>query len=303
MKPTKLTVILVMCSFLYFSLANVWGEEEDREHHSIDISPELYAKYGLVERIVGPATLNSGAKVSGRITPIDEKLSHVSPRFSGVVREVRGKVGQVVQPGDALAIVQNNQNLQAFPVASAIPGVIVRRHATLGETVSENAVLFVVADLSSVWAEFAVYKQDVAKVKLGQRAFVSLADDLSPHSGEVIFFSPITEERTQSRVARVLLANPQGEFSPGAFVTGTIVFAEERLVLAVETNAVQQIGGRDTVFVFRNGEIVPERIQIGRANDQISEILSGMTAGEKYLSGKTFLLKAEFGKSEAEHED
>lgn len=301
MKSTSLTFLFALC-FFYLPTC-LKAEEEHHEEHTINISPDLYEKFGLEEKKASPAVLANGIKVSGRITPIDEKLSHVSPRFSGVVREVRGKVGQVVQPGDVLAIIQNNQNLQAFPVTAAITGVIVRRHATLGETVGESAVLFVVADLSSVWAELAVYKQDVSKVKLGQKVLVSLAADTAPHSGEVIFFSPITEERTQSRVARVLLANPQAEFSPGAFITGTIVASQEKLALSVDTNAIQQIEGKDTVFVVRDGKIVPETVQLGRSDEQVTEILSGLTDGESYLSGKTFLLKAELGKSEAEHED
>lgn len=278
------------------------GDEHEEEEPTIRISNEMLAKFGIAHKKAGQAFLANGVKVAGRITPIDEKLSHVSPRFSGVVREVRGKVGQIVQPGDVLAVVQNNQNLQTFPVSAAIPGIVIRRHATLGETVGESAVLFVVADLSSVWAEFAVYKQDISMVKLGQKVLVSTAEDVAPHTGEIIFFSPITEESTQSRVARVLLSNPESEFSPGAFVTGSIVTTNEKLELAVESQAIQQIEGKNTVFVVRGEEIAPEKVQIGRSDEQVTEILSGLAAGETYLSGKTFLLKAELGKSEAEHE-
>lgn len=298
---TAIFIITVFC--LLSSWTESIAEEAQHEEHSIRISAEMLEKFGLEVKKVGSAFITNKVKVAGRITPIDEKLSHVSPRFSGVVREVRGKVGQIVQPGEVLAIIQNNQNLQTFPVSAAIPGIVIRRHATLGETVGENAVLFVVADLSSVWAEFAVYKQDISTVKLGQKVFVSLAEDIAPHAGEIIFFSPITEESTQSRVARVLLSNPESEFSPGAFVTGDIVTSQEKLELAVESQAIQQIEGSDTVFVVRDDGIVPEKVQIGRTDERTTEILSGLAAGETYLSGKTFLLKAELGKSEAEHED
>lgn len=306
MKSKTTIIIAVICcvNFLnYGAFAQEHKEQHDDEEHAIRISPEILTRFGIEKKKAGQASLSNSVKVAGRITPIDEKLSHVSPRFSGVVREVRGKIGQLVKPGEVLAIIQNNQNLQTFPVSAAIPGMVIRRHATLGETVGENAVLFIVADLSSVWAEFAVYKQDISNLKLGQKVFVSLYEDIAPHAGEIIFLSPITEESTQSRVARVLLTNPEFEFSPGAFVTGNIVISQEKLELAVESQAIQQIGGSDTVFVLRDEEIVGRAVALGRSDDQVTEILNGLTSGEIYLSGKTFLLKAELGKSEAEHED
>ena len=304
----QITLILYLLLFnSEKSFAEDHGHSEGKEEHHeeegvLRISDEMLEKFGVVKSTVETAILSNGIKVAGRIVPIDEKLSHVSPRFSGVVREVHAKVGQSVKPDEVLAVIQNNQNLQTFSVTAAIPGTVIRRHATLGESIGENSTLFVVADLSSVWAEFAVYKDDISKIKVGQKVLVSTAEDTSPHTGEIIFFSPITEERTQSRVARVLLSNPDFEFSPGAFVTGDIVTSQEKTELSVESNAIQQIEGSATVFTIHDSEIEPKKVVVGKSDDQITEILDGLQVGQTYLSGKTFILKAELGKSQAEHE-
>lgn len=278
------------------------GHGHEEAEPNLALSDESLQRFGIALKEVGPVKIVEGIQVSGRIVPVDAKLAHVSPRFSGVVKEVSAKVGDLVKPGTPLALIQNNQNLQTFVLSPAIPGIVIKRHATLGESVTEESVLFIVADLTEVWVELAVYKQDVDKVRVGQKARVSVASHLEPQDGEVIFFSPVTEERTQSRVARISLRNPDPHFSPGAFVSGIVVTSEVPVPIAVQSDAIQQIEGKETVFVQHDGKFEPHPVVTGRTDGTFTEILKGLEAGEKYASGKTFLLKAELGKSEAEHE-
>ncbi len=258
--------------------------------------------FGLSLKEVGPGTIVEGIQVSGRIIPVDDKVAHVSPRFSGVVKEVRGKVGDYVKADTVLAIVQNNQNLQNFPLFSAISGIIIKKHATLGETVGEESVLFIVADLSEVWAELAVYKLDIDRVKVGQKARIFLPSHSSHFDGEVIFLSPITEEQTQSRLARVRIKNPDPHFSPGAFVSGNIITEEIKLENIIGLEAVQRIAGKETIFIREQDSFEPRAVTLGRRDEANVQVLSGVKQGERYAVGKTFILKAELGKSEAEHD-
>ena len=149
------------------------GAEESDEHgHGHEesgptkLEDQDLERFGISLEKAKPGVIVEGISVSGRIVPVDEKLAHVSPRFSGVIKEVKAKVGDVVKPDTLLAVLQNNQNLQSFSLYPSINGTVIKRHATLGETVREEDVVFIVADLSEVWAELAVYKQDVDKVAL-----------------------------------------------------------------------------------------------------------------------------------------
>ena len=311
MKNVIIILIGIFLLFPTFLLAEDDHDHEQGDEHghgheesepNLEVSEELLQRFGITIKEAGPATIAKGIQVSGRLVPVDAKLAHVSPRFSGVVKEVSANVGDRVQPGQPVAVIQNNQNLQTFTISPAIPGIVIKRHATLGEAVTEESVLFVVADLSEVWVELAVYKQDVDKVKIGQKARVSVDSHLKPQEGEVIFFSPITEERTQSRVVRILLKNPDPHFSPGAFVSGTIITSATQVPIAVESDSLQQIEGKDTIFVHHDGKFEPHSVLTGATDGTLTEILEGIEAGEHYASGNTFLFKAELGKSEAEHE-
>lgn len=289
------------------------GHEEEKEHghaggHGHEetgptpLSEEDLKRFGITLEDAKPGTIVDGISVAGRIVPVDEKLAHVSPRFSGVIKEVRAKVGDAVKADSLLAVIQNNQNLQNFSLYPSIAGTVIKRHATLGETVREEDVIFIVADLSEVWAELAVYKQDVDKVSIGQKAVLSIASHMKPIEGEVIFFSPITEEKTQSRLARIRIKNPDPHFSPGAFVSGRVVTSRVEVPLVIDSSAIQRIEGKDTVFVREQETFEPRSVILGRSDERGTEILSGLVLGERYAAGNTFILKADLGKSEAEHE-
>lgn len=287
-------------------------EEKDEHDHGgghgheetgpTQLSEEDLKRFGITLEDVKPGTIVDGISVAGRIVPVDEKLAHVSPRFSGVIKEVKAKVGDAVKADSLLAVIQNNQNLQTFSLYPSIAGTVIKRHATLGETVREEDVIFIVADLSEVWAELAVYKQDVDKVSIGQKAILSIASHMKPIEGEVIFFSPITEEKTQSRLARIRIKNPDPHFSPGAFVSGRIVTSTNAVPLVIDSSAIQRIESKDTVFVREGETFEPRSVVLGRSDERGTEILSGLTLGERYAAGNTFILKADLGKSEAEHE-
>lgn len=299
--------LLLLTPLFLGSILSAVAEEththsHDEKDSGIQIAETHLSRFGLSVKEAGEATIIAGIPVSGRIVPVDENLAHVRSRYSGIVEEVRASVGDRVRPDTLVAVIQNNQNLQTFPLFPAISGTVIKRHATIGEAVSEEDVLFIVADLSAVWAELAVYKQDVDRVALGQKARVTIASHLGSQEGEVIFFSPITEEKTQSRLARIRITNPDPHFSPGAFVSGTIVTETRPVPIAIELSAVQTIEGKDTIFVRTEDSFVPRSVVLGIRDDTRAEILSGVGEGEQYAAGNTFILKAELGKSEAEHE-
>lgn len=276
--------------------------EHEEEPGHIRIPEERLERLGLRIAKARPAAIVQGVRASGRLVPVDSRLAHVSPRFSGVIKQVLAEVGERVEPGRALAVLQNNQNLQPFQLTPAIAGLVIKRHAVIGEVATEADVLFVVADLAELWAELAIYKPDVGLVAVGQTARVWLDAPDRYEGGEVIFVSPITEEKTQTRLVRVRLKTPPAAFSPGAFVNAVIGRAETSVPLAVEASAVQQIAGKSTLFIRAGEELLPRTIVTGRSDEQMVEVLEGLKAEEEYAAGDTFILKAELGKGAAEHE-
>ena len=276
--------------------------DEHEEEGVIKLTDEALKSARIDVRDAGSATLAMQLRVNGRISPVSSNVAHIASRFSGVIREVKKDIGDPVAAGDVLAIVESNQNLQKFEVRALKAGIITDRHATIGESIKEDDALFIVMDLSQLWADFMIFQRDVSKVKIGQDISVHIAGRVEPFKSKLFFISPIVDDTTQSRTARAVISNPDNTLAPGAFVTGQIAIADYQVPVAVTYEGLQTIEGKDVVFVKDEDGFEKREVSVGRSDGTYSEVLSGINVGEKYAATNSFILKAELGKSEAEHE-
>jgi cobalt-zinc-cadmium efflux system membrane fusion protein len=266
------------------------------------IAAPVAERAGVVSEKAQSRSIQTSILTRGKIVPSEHRLAHIIPRFAGIVKEGRKHIGDPVAKGEVLAIIESNQSLQPFEVRSQIAGTIINGHLIVGEYVAENQWVYIVADISEVWAEFSVALRDRERVAVGQRVYTRSADGGTEVEGTISYISPYSDERTQSQVVRVVIPNKEGRFVPGMFVTARIVTEEVVVPVAVKRSAVQSF--RDWQVVFRRDgetyEIQP--IETGRSDGEWVEIASGLSAGEEYVSGNPYVLKADILKSGASHD-
>lgn len=282
------------------------SEEASHDHAEegvVTLTSETAKASNLEAKEAGPRSLKLKLKVNGRIAPVSSKVAHIAPRFPGIIREVRKDVGDRAEAGDILAVIESNQTLQIYEVRTSRPGLITNRHATVGESVQADEPLFILMDFTDVWADFTAFQRDSGSLEVGQPVTIFVSGREVPISSTLRFISPVVDEDTQSRVVRAVISNPDGRLAPGAFVTGEIATGEFNVPVAVTVDAIQTIDGKSVVFIADGDRFTKRDVRTGRTDGSFTEVLSGVKAGERYASGNTFILKAELGKGEAEHED
>ena len=316
MKPTlaliaqllAMTIVIAACDTRSPPTAKEHGEA--RDEHSGDTSTELIAHLSdeqladaRIELVAAaPARIGETLSLYGVITPNATAVRQVTARFPGVIRSISRSFGDAVKQGEMLAVVESNESLQRYDIASPISGVVTARDANLGEQTGER-VLFTVADLSSVWVELSLFPRDVGKVRIGQSVRIRAADSAGSADGKVIWIAPFGSSANQTLSARVLLDNAERRWAPGLYVTAEITLAETDVPVAVRNDALQTLGDRTVVFVRETEGFKPRGVRIGRADHDYSEVVSGLAAGDVYAARNSFILKAELGKGSAEHEE
>ena len=163
--------------------------------------------------------------------------------------------------------------------------------------------MFVVADLTTVWVELAVFPRDVAKVRVGQAVRVRSADTGLTAGGKVVYVAPFGSSTSQTLNARVQLQNRDQKWPPGLYVTAEVVLGESPVPLGVRSDALQTLDDGPVVFVRDETGFAARPVTTGRNDGDTTEILEGLNAGETYAAKNSFILKAELGKGEAGHED
>lgn len=256
---------------------------------------------GIVIERVGPATIKETVPLTGRIVLNRNTTANVKARFPGVIRSVKKEQGEIVNAGDVMATVESNDSLQVYSITSPIKGVVISRSANIGD-VAGDAPLFVVADLSDVWAEFHVFPRDVARVQTGQKVTVTSMENAINGEGTITALLPLTETATQTVVARVPIDNSQGVWRSGMTVQGKAVVKEREVPLAVKASGLQAF--RDFTVVFAQiGETYEVRmLDLGLNDGEYVEVLGGIKPDTPYVSENSFLIKADIEKSGASHD-
>ena len=251
---------------------------------------------------IGPAQIRESLPLYGVVVLIAERTREVTARYPGIIRSISRKAGDTVKQGEVLATVESNESLQTYAVTAPLSGTVTSRNANPGEQASDKP-LFTVADLSSVWVEISLFPRDVAKVHVGQSVRVRSPDTGLSGDGKISYIAPFGQSANQTVTARVLLDNSAKNWSPGLYVTAEVLLSEIPVVLAIRDEAIQNLEGNDVIFVQDGENFEPKPIRTGRRDGESSELLSGASAGQKYVSRNSFILKAELGKGEAGHDD
>ena len=144
----------------------------------VTMPPAAIETAGIKIEEVGPAKLRTLVKMNGKIAADPDKVAHVTPRFPGVILEARKKLGDRVEKGEVLAVVESNESLRPYDIKSQIAGQVIKRDAVLGESVSQQDTLYVVADLSKVAVELAVPRDEFPKLREGQKVVLETGGEL-----------------------------------------------------------------------------------------------------------------------------
>jgi cobalt-zinc-cadmium efflux system membrane fusion protein len=267
-----------------------------------EIPDEIAVRSGVTTERVGGHEVVTAIHARGKILPSEDRIAHVIPRFSGVVREGRKHIGDRVEKGEVMAVIESNQNLQPFEVKSQISGTVINGHLIVGEFVPDSQWVYVVADLSEVWADFSVSLEDSYSIASAQDVLVSSANGDRAARGRVSYIAPYADERAQTQLVRVVLPNEKNAFLPGMFVSGDIVIDRAQASVAVKKEAVQRLREWEVVFV-KIGETYEARpLTIGKRNGEWVEVIAGLSGGDEYVVGNAFLIKADILKSGASHD-
>jgi RND family efflux transporter MFP subunit len=199
---------------------------------------------------------------------------------------------QLDQPKEAQDTRLSEERLAWYPLRAPFDGRVIEKHLTLGEKHSNDAGAFTVADLNSVWVDIAVYQKDLAYVKQGLGVEISVGAAMPTASGFIAYISPVVDEKTRTALARVVLPNSSGNWRPGLFVSGEISIGHENGAIVVRKSAVQRMGEEPVVFLDTAEGFRPIPVKLGRGNASHIEILSGLEAGERYVTHGGFELKA-----------
>lgn len=187
------------------------------------------------------------------------------------------------------------------PVVATMSGVVVERKLAQGQVVQPADSLFVVADLSRLWAVAQVPEQQVGLVKVGQTVNIEVpALGNEKLTGKLIFVGQTIDPETRTVLVRTELDNRDGRLKPAMLAT-MLIEARPVESVVVPASAVVRQNDEDHVFVAEgNGTFRLVRVRLGPEQGGVRAALSGLKGGERIVVDGAFHLNNERNRKEME---
>jgi cobalt-zinc-cadmium efflux system membrane fusion protein len=277
------------------------GSGEEYEEGKAEIAPDSAKRMGVAVEKAGAGAVDHTIPLTGRITLNQNTQADVRARFSGIVRNVNIDLGERVEKGQILAVIEANESLRNYNVVAPISGVVLERNTNIGDVAGDQP-LFMIADISNVWAKFHVFPRDADFIESGQNVRIHTLEGDKTATGKIDMLFPTADELSQTQIAIVILENRERIWKPGMTVEGDVTVSLKQAAVTVKETALQKMEEfGDVVFVQKGDSYEPRQVKIGRKGSDNVEIISGLRAGELYVAEGSFIVKSDILKSTAAH--
>ncbi len=173
-------------------------------------------------------------------------------------------------------------------------GVITKFEVSQGEVVDREKELMTIVDTSVVWVLGDVYEKDLAAVRAGGEARITVPSYPSENfSGQITYVSDFLDPASRTAKVRCVVPNRDGRLKLEMFANAEIPAAGSRRALAIPEEALQQVDANTVIFVQRDAGRYEKRIvQVGERAGGWVEVLKGVNQGEKVVTKGSFYVKS-----------
>jgi len=175
-----------------------------------------------------------------------------------------------------------------------ISGMVAERYALPGEKLSPDNKVLSIVSTEKLEAELAVPAQDLVGVQIGQRLDLHVEGVDTPQAAKVLRINPATSGSSRNVMVYLRLEGPAtSKLRIGAFAQGLLPLQSKGEVLAVPFNAVRDQGGRQAVWVVRQGKLEEQLVRTGIRDDRAKapngalgmiQILEGLNEGDAVIA-------------------
>ena len=198
-------------------------------------------------------------------------------------------------PRDAIRrLEQTRTPSRALTFFSPISGVVTAKNVVQGASVNAGDTPFEITDLGQVWVMADAYEGDLAAVRVGMPASLTLkAYPGRSFRGRVAFIDPLIDPAVRTVKVHMHFANSGMELKPEMY--GDVVLeGRDREGLRVPADAVIHSGTRDVVFVaLGDGKFSPREVQLGARSGSEVEVKRGLEEGQQVVTRANFLVDSE----------
>jgi Cu(I)/Ag(I) efflux system membrane fusion protein len=258
---------------------------------------------GFVNRVYARApgdVIGGGAPLADILVPewAGAQTEFLAVRRTGnaaLIQAARQRLTLLGMPASMVASVERSGRAHnVITISTPTGGVIKTLGVRAGMTVIAGQTLAEVNGLGTVWLNAAVPEAVAGPLRPGQSVQATLAAFPGETlTGRVSAVLPETQTDSRTLTVRIELPNRGGRLRPGMFATVSFGGSAGPALL-VPSEALIRTGKRTLVMLaLDKGRYRPAEVQPGRESGDDTEILAGLSEGEKIVASGQFLIDSE----------
>ena len=167
-------------------------------------------------------------------------------------------------------------------LTSPISGVVTARNFDPGDMCGGTPILTVGQISPSVIAKINVTENDYSKIKNGMHVDVKFdAFENESFTGRIRRIHPTIDSNTRTFAVEVGITNNNQRIKPGMFARVEINYGSQMHVVVPDRAVVKQPGsGNKYVYVYSDGKVSYNKVELGQRIDDAYEIISGVNDGD-----------------------
>jgi HlyD family secretion protein len=226
---------------------------------------------------------DAGKKLENAEENLEEMLNGADPLVVALKQAELSSARAVL--GNALEQLESAKD--GYPIAAPFDGVVAQVNVEPGEEVNANTVVIEVIDPSAFDMSARVDEIDVAQLRLGQQATVTL--DALPDlelTGNVSSISAFAQSQSGvvSYPITISLATPEEvQLLEGMSATATIEVELASNALLVPSAAIHEMGDRAVIMLMVDGQLQPAMVTLGATDGVQTEVLTGLQEGDEVI--------------------
>lgn len=270
------------------------------------MSAETAKASGVTTSVAGAGKLKEQITLYGDVVADPERISHIQARYPGLLRNVNVKIGDRVTKNQILAVVESNESVREYSVLAPIDGIVIARHANVGEFSGERS-LFTVVDYQQLEFHLQIFPRNVHQIAVDQIVTVYAGGSLGEHAIDrqtttrIEYITP-HEAAAPTLVAHGSVDNSAGLWTPNQAVEALVTAGDIQVPLMIDNRALQTFRDWDVVFIQVGDTYEIRPLTLGRSDGTHTEVLAGLNVGDAYVVDNSYLLKADLEKSGAAHD-
>ena len=188
-------------------------------------------------------------------------------------------------------IVLTKARIEQTEIRAPFDGIVGIRYVSEGSFVSSTTRIASLQNISSVKIDFSVPERYVNDVKKGQEIQFRLTGIEGFYTGEIFAVEPKIDPATRTVLLRARSSNEDGRIIPGAFAEIELILRQIDSALMVPTEAlVPELGGQ-SVYLFKNGQAQPQRVETGLRTNRAIQTISGLQARDTVITSGILQLR------------